>query len=62
MSVSYPTNDLLKKEFGFLFGKDIIVDIIVELSTLGVFHNDEDIIGGIEYFIEFDNIFVIDEF
>jgi len=36
--------------------------IIIELSALCVLHDDEDVIGGIEDFVEFDDILVVDEF
>jgi hypothetical protein len=62
MRISYSADDLFEKEFGFLFREDIIMYIIIELSSLCVLHDDEDIIGGIEYFVEFDDILMIDEF
>ena len=36
--------------------------IIIELSALCVLHDDEDVIGGIKDFVEFDDILVVDEF
>jgi len=30
--------------------------ILVEFSTLGHFHDDEDVVGGIEHLIQFDDI------
>jgi len=56
------TNNLFEKEASVLLGDFIILYIIIELSSLRKFHDDKDIFSGVKYFIEFDNVLVVDEF
>lgn len=62
MGVGHSTDDLLEKEAGILFSDVVVLDIVVELATLCEFHDDEDVVGGVEYFVEFDDVLMVDEF
>jgi hypothetical protein len=47
MGVPDPTDYLLEKKLGLLLTDIVILNIIVELSALSQFHDDEDIISGV---------------
>jgi hypothetical protein len=49
-------DDLPKEQSHVLLGKIVMLYILVEFSTLGHFHDDEDVVGGIEHLIQFDDI------
>ena len=61
MDVFDAMDDLFEVEFGFIFIKGGGGDILIELPVCGQFHNDEDIIRGIQYLVEFDDIGMVDE-
>jgi hypothetical protein len=61
MSILHPTDDLPEEELGLVFRDIIILYVVVEFAAVCEFHDDEDVIGSIEYFIELDDILMVDE-
>lgn len=61
MRVLHSTDDLPEKKLGLIFRDIIILDVIVEFSSICEFHDDEDIIGSIEDLVKFDDVLVVDE-
>lgn len=62
MCVGYSTDNLFKKEPSILFGNIVVLDIVIELTSFCKFHNDEDVVGRIQHFVQFDNVLMIDKF
>jgi len=62
VGVTNTTNYLFEKKPSFILRDVIILNVIVKFSTLCKFHDDEDVIGCIKDFIEFDDVLVVDEF
>jgi hypothetical protein len=62
MCILYSFNDLSEKELNLFFCEVVLVDILIKFSPLGYLHDDEDISGGIEHFIEFNYVQMTDEF
>ena len=61
VNVLDPIDDLLEVESGLLLGEGSL-DAVVEFALARQFHDHVDVIGGIEDFVEFDDIGVVDEF
>lgn len=40
----------------------MLLDILVQFSSFGDFHDDEDVVGAIQYLIQLDDVGMIDEF
>lgn len=62
MRVPDTTDDLPEEKSGLFLGDIVILYVIVKFSAVCQFHDDEDVVGGIEYLIKFDDILVADEF
>ena len=62
MDILNSINDLLEVEASSGFINWIVLNIFVEFSLGGKFHNDEDICGCIKDFIEFDDVGMINKF
>lgn len=62
MSVGYSVDNLFEEEPRVLLGDVVILYIVIEFAALCEFHDDEDIVGGVEYFVQFDDVLVVDEF
>jgi hypothetical protein len=62
MSVSHATDYLPKEKPCFVFADIIILYVIVQFSSICEFHDDKDVVGGVEYFIKFDDVLMADEF
>lgn len=45
MSVGHSTDNLLKEEPGVVFVDVIVLNVVVEFTALGEFHDDKDIVG-----------------
>ena len=60
--ISNSADNLLEKEAGILLGDVVILYVVIEFSALGKFHDNKDVVGGIQYFIELDDVLVVDEF
>lgn len=54
-------NDLPEEQFDLLLGQVVMLDVLVQFSPGGHLHDHEDIIGRVEYFVQFDDIGVADE-
>jgi hypothetical protein len=61
MGISDSGDDLSEEEPGLLLGDIVILNVIVELAAVGQFHDDEDVVGGIEYLVKLDDVLVADE-
>ena len=46
--ISNSADNLLEKEAGILLGDVVILYVVVEFSTLGKFHDNKDVVGGIQ--------------
>lgn len=44
-----------------MFCDIVILYVIIEFATFSELHDDKDVVGGIEYLVKFDDIFVVDE-
>jgi len=62
MSMSNPINYLSKEELSFFFLNVMRLNVVVELSSFCQFHDDKDVVGGVQHFIEFDNIGMVNKF
>ena len=62
MRVPDATDDLPEEKSGLLLADIVILYVVVQFAAVCQFHDDEDVVGGIEYLIEFDDILVADEF
>jgi len=62
MRVPDATDDLPEEKSGLLLADIVILYVIVQFAAVCQFHDDEDVVGGIEYLVEFDDILVADEF
>ena len=45
MSVGHSTDNLLKEEPGVVFVDVIVLNVVVEFTALGEFHDDKNIVG-----------------
>lgn len=61
MNILNSTNDLPEIKFCLFLCDFVILDKIIELTFWGQFHNDKDIIGGVEDLIQFDDVGVVDK-
>ena len=61
MHILNSTDDLPEVKLSLFFSNFVILNKVVQFSFRSQLHNDEDIIGGIEYFIKLDDIGVVDE-
>ena len=48
--------DLPENTPGFLLRNVVVLQVLIQLSSLCEFHDDIDIRGGVEYFVEFDDV------
>ena len=62
VGIGDPTDDLLEEKPGIILADVVILYVVVQLSTFGKFHNDEDIVAGVQNFVKFDDVVVVDEF
>jgi hypothetical protein len=62
MYVFYATDNLSEVELCLLLCDLIVLDEVVELSFGGELHDDENVVGCVQYLVEFDDIRVVDEF
>ena len=62
MYIFHSTYDLTEIKFGLLFSDLVRLDEIIKLTFGSELHNDENIIGSIEYFIELDDVRMVNEF
>lgn len=60
MDVLNPVDDLLEVEPGFVLSQ-IGLNVVIQLALAGQFHDDEDVIGGVEDFVEFYDVGVVDK-
>ena len=61
MGITDSSYDLFEEESRIFLTYLIILDVIIELSSLSQFHDHEDIIAGVKNFIELYNIVMIYE-
>ena len=47
VGIGDPADDLLEEKPGIILTDVIILNVVVQLSTLGEFHNDEDVVAGV---------------
>ena len=62
MNILDSVDNLLEVKLGLIFGYSLALNVIEELAIVGQLHDDEDIIVGIEHFVEFDDIGMVDTF
>ena len=62
MNILNPINNLLKIKSSLVLIYLFALHEFVELSFIGVLHDNKDIIGCIKHFIKFDNIWVVSKF
>lgn len=55
-------DDLFEKETGVFFTDFVILNVVVELSAFCEFHDDENVVAGVEDFIELNDVVVVNEF
>lgn len=61
VGVGDTVDDLFEEETGIFLVDIVVLDVVVEFSPLCEFHDDEDVVGGVEHFVEFDDVVVVDE-
>jgi hypothetical protein len=61
MNVLDSTDDLPEIKLGLFFCDFVILDKVIQFALRSEFHDDKNIIGGIEDFIQFDDVGVVDE-
>lgn len=59
--VGHSADDLFEEEAGVFLADVIVLDVVVELAAFCVFHDDEDVVGGVEHLIQFDDVLVVDK-
>lgn len=57
-----PCYNLREEESGLSFIDGVLIDILDEFSSVGEFHNHVDMCGRIQNFVEFDDMWMFDEF
>ena len=62
MSIVHTSHDLLEDASRLIFRDLVALDVIIEFSSLGQLHYDEDVVSRIEDLIQFDDVWVVDEF
>jgi hypothetical protein len=63
MYIVHPCIDLLEKLASFVFLEPRVShNIVKELPPTGVFHNEVELLGGLNYFIELDNVRMSNQF
>ncbi len=62
MDILNATDDLPEVELRLLFSDLIVLYEVVQLTLGGEFHDDEDVVGGVEHFVKLDDVGVVDEF
>jgi len=62
MRIFYPFDNLPKKKLNLLLRELVFIDILIKFSSLGHLHDNEDVSGGIEYLIKFDDVWVANKF
>jgi len=62
MDVLNSIDDLLEIKSSLVFRDLLILHILVELSITRKFHNDKNIIGSVQHFVELDNVGMAKEF
>lgn len=62
VGIGDPADDLLEEKSGIVLTNIVILNVVVQLSTLGEFHNDEDVVAGVQNFVKFDYVVMVDEF
>lgn len=61
VGISYAIYYLPEEKLGLVLGDLMGLDVIKELALLRKFHDDEDVVGGIEDLVQFDDVGVVDE-
>lgn len=61
VGISYAVYYLPEEKLSLVLGDLMCLDVVKEFSLLCEFHDDEDVIGGIEYLVQFDDVGVVDE-
>lgn len=61
VGISYAVYDLPEEKLGLVLGDLMCLDVVEKFSLLCEFHDDEDVVGGIEYLIQFDDVSVVDK-
>lgn len=54
-------DELSEEELGFVFADLVGLKIVKEFSSFGQLHDHEDVIGGVEHFVELDDVGVANE-
>lgn len=62
MRIANSADDLSEEKASFIFGNIVVLDVVIEFAPFGQLHDDEDVVGGVEHFIELDDVLVADEF
>lgn len=61
MRVAHPADDLPEEEARLLLADVVILDVVVQFSSVGQFHDHEDVVGGVEHLVQLDDILMRDE-
>ena len=61
MNVLDPIDNLLEIELGLLLGDLLALNVVKEFAIVGQLHDYENIIVGVEHFVQFDDVGVVNE-
>lgn len=62
MDVLYARDDLFEVEFGLVLVNIVILYEVIEFSIAGQLHDNEDIVGRVQHFVELDDVGMVNEF
>jgi hypothetical protein len=62
MRILYPFDDLAEKEFNVFLSELVLVDKLIQFTSLGYLHNNKYVSGGVEYLVQFDDVRMTDKF
>ncbi len=54
-------DDLFEEEAGLVLADVIVLDVIVKFATFCVFHYHKDVVGRVQYFVELDDVLMVDK-
>jgi len=54
-------DDLSEEGQGLILSEIVVLYVVVELSALGHLHDHKDVTGGVQHFVEFDYVRVVDK-